>query len=129
MDADKVLERLQRDPRTRRQIQCVRDVPARDGIYVDLELHPAVRRALGGRGIERLYSHQAEALSEFRDGYDLIISTPTASGKTLTYTLPFLELLEDDPEARALLMFPLKPLAVQYLEIIDRGLWLIWNWP
>ncbi|MCD4761117.1 DEAD/DEAH box helicase, partial [bacterium] len=71
-------------------------------------------------GIEQLDRHQADALEQFREGRDLIISTPTASGKTLTYTLPFLEMQEQDPEARALLMFPLKSLAQDQLRWFNK---------
>ncbi|MBL7034056.1 MAG: DEAD/DEAH box helicase [Candidatus Delongbacteria bacterium] len=88
--------------------------------FGDLPLSEPLRAMLDHLGVEQLYSHQTEALAQFRTGRDLIISTPTASGKTLTYTLPLLELLEQDPEARALLMFPLKSLAQDQLRWFNR---------
>ncbi|MDR2801443.1 MAG: DEAD/DEAH box helicase [Desulfovibrio sp.] len=71
--------------------------------------------ALGGvldaLGISGLYSHQAEAVDYLRAGRDVVVATPTASGKSLVYTLPVLENFLRDPDARALFLFPLKALA------------------
>ena len=102
------------------EIAFEKNLPAVDAQHSDILLSPAVDELLDYLGIGRLYSHQAEALNQFRQGHDLIISTPTASGKTLTYTLPFMELMEDDPDARALLMFPLKSLAQDQLRWFNR---------
>lgn len=70
-----------------------------------------LRVALKGAGIERLYRHQAEALDACRAGRDVLSVTPTASGKTLTFALPVIEALLDDPDARALFLYPTKALA------------------
>ena len=73
-------------------------------------LDPRIRDALASRGIEALYTHQAEALEEVRAGRDVCVVTPTASGKSLCYELPVLQALADDPSARALWLFPTKAL-------------------
>ncbi len=73
-------------------------------------LDPQIRGALESRGIEALYTHQAEALDEVRAGRDVCVVTPTASGKSLCYELPVLQALADDPSARALWLFPTKAL-------------------
>ena len=65
---------------------------------------------LAGRGIERLYTHQAEAIEAVHAGEDVVVVTPTASGKTLCYALPALQAIADDPSARALFLFPTKAL-------------------
>ena len=65
---------------------------------------------LAARGIERLYIHQAAALEAVRAGEDVVVVTPTASGKTLCYTIPTLQAIADDPAARALYLFPTKAL-------------------
>ena len=66
---------------------------------------------LRARGIDALYRHQARALEALRAGRDVVLATPTASGKTLVYNLPVLRAPAlADPEARALLLFPLKAL-------------------
>ena len=73
-------------------------------------LDPRIRDALESRGIEALYTHQAEALEEVRAGRDVCVVTPTASGKSLCYELPVLQALAEDPSARALWLFPTKAL-------------------
>ncbi len=74
------------------------------------ELHPDLLAGLRGAGIERLYSHQAEALQAAWEG-PLIVTTGTASGKSLCFNLPTLEVLCRDRRARALYLYPTKALA------------------
>ena len=64
------------------------------------ELHPAVAEALGAAGIEALWSHQADVFEESRRGHT-IVTTGTASGKSLAFNLPVLDTLAADPSARA----------------------------
>jgi len=71
--------------------------------------------ALARRGIERLYSHQAEAYEAVSNGRHLVVVTPTASGKTLCYNLPVLQRLLENPEKRALYLYPTKALAQDQL--------------
>ena len=66
---------------------------------------------LSHRGIDRLYTHQAQALSAVLQGQNVVVVTPTASGKTLCYNLPVVQTILDAPEARALYLFPTKALA------------------
>ncbi len=74
--------------------------------------------ALHSRGIENLYSHQAEAVEHALEGRNVAIVTPTASGKTLCYNLPVLNSLLADTSGRALYLFPTKALAEdQRLEL------------
>src|ERR1700680_5149833 len=79
------------------------------------ELSPGLIAALAGRGIDRLYSHQADAYRAVRQGRHLVVVTPTASGKTLCYNLPVLQRLLEDPQRRALYVFPTKALAQDQL--------------
>jgi len=79
------------------------------------ELRPELVAALAGRGIQRLYSHQADAYRAVRQGRHLVVVTPTASGKTLCYNLPVLQRLLEDPQRRALYLFPTKALAQDQL--------------
>ncbi len=83
--------------------------PARFG-----ELHPPLPTVIGnglaGLGIGQLFSHQAEAIQKIRTGRNVVVVTPTASGKTLTYFLPIIERLMREPEKSALVLFPLKAL-------------------
>ena len=74
------------------------------------ELHPALRESLARAGIDELYSHQAEALEAAMAG-PVIVTTGTASGKSLAFNLPVLDTLARDPRARALYLYPTKALA------------------
>jgi DEAD/DEAH box helicase domain-containing protein len=74
------------------------------------ELHPEVAAALRARGIERLWSHQAEAIHSAWAG-PTIVTTGTASGKSLCFQLPTLDVLARDARARALYLYPTKALA------------------
>ena len=73
-------------------------------------LHPAVADALHGCGVDSLYAHQAEAFEAAREGH-VIVTTGTASGKSLAFNLPVLHTLAADPRARALYLYPTKALA------------------
>ena len=83
-------------------------------------LDPRIVAGLAKRGIDRPYSHQAEAIAAIHDRQDLVVVTPTASGKSLCYTLPILQAIAEDPAARALLLFPTKALGQdQVAEFAD----------
>jgi DEAD/DEAH box helicase domain-containing protein len=91
--------------------------PGRSAEFVALptDLHPGLREALAQRGVDRLYSHQAQAYDAVRQGRHLVVVTPTASGKTLCYNLPVLQRILEKPTARALYLFPTKALAQDQL--------------
>ncbi|MFN8490364.1 MAG: DEAD/DEAH box helicase [Caldilineaceae bacterium] len=95
-----------------------RTQPARAPRYAPLPptLHPALQSALQTRGINQLYSHQAQAVELALNGQHVAVVTPTASGKTLCYNLPVLHSLLSDPAARALYLFPTKALAHDQLN-------------
>jgi len=91
---------------------------ARDALLVPLPegLHPRVREALAAQGIEALYAHQAAAWEAARRGEHLVITTGTASGKTLAFNLPVLDALAREPKQRALYLYPTKALAQDQLR-------------
>ncbi|MFC4617717.1 DEAD/DEAH box helicase [Camelliibacillus cellulosilyticus] len=68
-------------------------------------------QALNKRGISALYTHQAQAFKETASGHHIVAVTPTASGKTLCYNLPVIQAVLDNPNRRALYLFPTKALA------------------
>ena len=70
-------------------------------------------------GINELYSHQAKAIGHILEGEDVLIATPTASGKSLIYNLPVFNAIINQPYARALYLFPLKALAQDQVGTID----------
>ncbi|PZS00047.1 MAG: ATP-dependent helicase, partial [Candidatus Nephthysia bennettiae] len=92
-------------------------IPARspDTTPLPADLRPEIAAALAGRGVDRLYSHQAEAYAHVRAGRNVVVVTPTASGKTLCYNLPVLQGLMERPDSRALYLFPTKALAQDQL--------------
>ena len=66
----------------------------------------ALTEAYGAKGIEQLYSHQAPTAELVHDGKNVVVVTPTASGKTLCYNLPVLNAVLENPDTRALYLFP-----------------------
>ncbi|CCO23153.1 DEAD/DEAH box helicase [Maridesulfovibrio hydrothermalis] len=80
---------------------------------------PSVNSLLDFRNIKQLYSHQAEATDYARAGRNVVVATPTASGKTLTYNLPVIEQCLRDPDSHALYLFPLKALAQDQLKTFN----------
>ena len=82
------------------------------------ELHPTLVGALRAAGIEQLYSHQAQALEAAWQG-PTIVTTGTASGKSLCFNLPTLDTLLRDPKARALYLYPTKALAQDQARAIS----------
>src|SRR5258706_14978715 len=79
-------------------------IAPREPRFVDLPetLDQRIRSALGVRGIAQLYSHQLEAFNLAREGKNVVVVTPTASGKTLCYNLPVLQKIVENPDSRAL---------------------------
>jgi len=95
-------------------------VPAREARFAPLPegLHPRVRDALAGQGIESLYGHQAEAWEAAARGEHFVVTTGTASGKTLAFNLPVLDALAREPKQRALYLYPTKALAQDQLRAL-----------
>ncbi len=94
-------------------VTAVRRLPAVEAQYAPFPetLDPRLRAALERRGIAQLYSHQAAALSLVAGGRNIVITTPTASGKTLCYNVPVLDAILKHAATRALYLFPTKALA------------------
>ncbi len=99
-------------------IRALRHQPAREGEFeaIPQSVAPAIRGMLESRGIPRLYTHQAGALRLCLEGKNVVVVTPTASGKTLCYNLPVLQKITEEAGARALYMFPTKALAEDQLH-------------
>ncbi len=109
---ESVLSILLEEPSLARGVVHHEVIPARLAAYASLPewLDPRIAAGLASRGIERLYVHQAEAVEHVRAGRDVVVVTPTASGKTLCYSLPVMQAIAEDPAARALFIFPTKAL-------------------
>ena len=95
-------------------------VPAREAQLAPLPeaLHPRVREALAAQGVEALYAHQAAAWESAARGEHFVVTTGTASGKTLAFNLPVLDALAREPKQRALYLYPTKALAQDQLRAL-----------
>ena len=87
--------------------------PARDARTEPLpdDLHPRVSESLAAQGITRLFTHQAEAWEAAQRGENVVVTTGTASGKSLAFNLPVLDAIARGPKTRALYLYPTKALA------------------
>jgi len=113
------ITRLKSDPRFRDRLVHLEVLPPKEALYGTLqtELPGALGRYLEKRGFS-LFSHQAGAVEALRRGANVLITTPTASGKTLAYNLPIFEALIADPAAAALYLYPTKALANDQLKVL-----------
>src|SRR5436190_14059246 len=95
--------------------------PAREARLAPLpdELHPRVRDALAAQGIGQLYTHQREAWDAAARGEHVVVTTGTASGKTLAFNLPVLDAIARQPKQRAIYLYPTKPLAQDQLRSLS----------
>jgi DEAD/DEAH box helicase domain-containing protein len=106
------------DPEAERSLVHVRELPARPARIVPFpdDVPELLTARLKLLGIEGLYPHQRTGLDVLRAGGDLVLSTGTASGKTLVYDLAFAEAAITEPKATALFLFPTKALARDQLR-------------
>jgi DEAD/DEAH box helicase domain-containing protein len=109
------LEAMQGKPDS--PITAIRRQPAREAELAEMPESVDVRLSatLKERGVDQLYSHQREAFDHVIDGKNVVVVTPTASGKSLCYNLPVLNTLLKDPDACALYLFPTKALSEDQL--------------
>jgi len=94
-------------------------LPEENPIFSEIKtpLIKKLRKNLETLGIKKLYSHQAQAIGLIRADNHVVVSTPTASGKTLIYNIPVLEKMMVSPDSKALYIFPLKALAQDQLAV------------
>ncbi len=98
-------------------LTAVRHYPARAAQWAEFPewVQADLRSAYGAKGIRQLYTHQAAAAEAVHAGKNVVIVTPTASGKTLCYNLPVLDAILADDDTRAMYLFPTKALAQDQL--------------
>jgi DEAD/DEAH box helicase domain-containing protein len=114
---EEVLSTLAARYRADEVLTSIKHIPARAAQFrpMPVWVRPELAAAYRAKGIERLYSHQATAAELARAGKDFVVVTPTASGKTLCYNLPVLNAVLENPDTRALYLFPTKALAQDQL--------------
>ncbi len=113
MNVDQLAEKLRRDNLFMENVVRWEELPAREARYGDypIGLDERLRPVLRQRGVQQLYSHQAHSIAATMRGEDVVVVTPTASGKTMCYNLPVLDSILKNPDARALYLFPTKALS------------------
>jgi len=113
MSARENLEMILESPEFAPNIVVNRLLPAVEGSFAPFppDLDGRIAAALRKRGVDRLYTHQMDVWEQAREGKNVVVVTPTASGKTLCYNLPCLQTLLSDESARCLYLFPTKALS------------------
>ena len=114
---DQVLAGLAARDSAGEMLTAVRHYPAREAQWADFPewIQADLRAAYNGKGIRQLYSHQAVAAEAVHSQKNVVVVTPTASGKTLCYNLPVLDAILVNGDSRALYLFPTKALAQDQL--------------
>lgn len=124
MNVETFLNELRAHPDYQNQILHIENLPAQTAQYASLQepLPERLRAALQRQGVIQFYTHQVAAVEAVRAGWDIVVVTATASGKTLCYNVPVLEAILQDRRCRALYLFPLKALAhdqARKIEALD----------
>ncbi len=119
--ADKAERLAGTQPPDEEVITAVEHLPAREARWAPMPswVRPELAGAYRDKGIEQLYWHQAAAVEHVRAGRNVVVVTPTASGKTVCYNLPVLNAVLENPDTRALYLFPTKALAQDQLAELD----------
>ena len=102
------------------QVVCHKTYPQQDAEYClnFPPLDPSLKKCLKDLGISRLYSHQGEAIEKILLGDDIVVATPTASGKSIIYNLPVANDLFSSHPGHSLYLFPLKALAHDQYKVV-----------
>lgn len=118
MNLTQVLEGLKNSPEFAGNVTHWHTIPERSAKFADFpaSLDDRLQKVLRARGVRQLYSHQAAAYEKVEQGKNIVVVTPTASGKTLCYNLPVLNRILQDTETRALYLFPTKALSQDQMK-------------
>ena len=102
MNLRQYIQSLQNDRAFMENVTNWQEMPARPARYADFPdaLDERIVNVLNKRGICRLYTHQRQAIDAAQRGEDVVVVTPTASGKTMCYNLPVLDSIMKDPQTR-----------------------------
>jgi DEAD/DEAH box helicase domain-containing protein len=123
VDIARFIQEIRNDKEFADTIAYQHYIPAGEARFdPSFSLSPEISLLLHRLGLEKLYTHQVEALTFLRRGANVLISTPTASGKSLIYNVAVLEEILRDPAAKALYLFPLKALEQDQLKVLQQWL-------
>jgi len=117
MNVERIVNTLERNPRHYERVEHVEGLPCKKPVYGELkkELPTPITEYLSQKGIN-LYTHQCKTIEKLRAGKNVIITTPTASGKTLAFTIPVFEKMWYHKSATALYLYPTKALSNDQLK-------------
>ena len=131
MQVERILNELKKYNKVGSRFTAWRHITAKSGIYEEFPewTEDKLVRILKEKGISKIYSHQASALESIKNKKNVVVVTPTASGKTLCYNLPVLDSILKDENSRALYLFPTKALSqdqltelYQLISALDEGI-------
>ena len=116
---EEFIKNIKRMQSYKKQIVNIQEIPAQEPRFGELEkpLPENLQTCILNRKI-KLYSHQAQAINLAREGKNVVIATPTASGKTLAFNIPVLEALTKNKKATALYLYPTKALTNDQLKVL-----------
>jgi len=122
MNIKKLLNRITGNINYRSQIVYIKKIRQKKAAFGGLKskISPKLKKALASIGIKNLYIHQAESINNVISGKNIVISTSTASGKSLCYYIPILEELSRNPSSTFLLLFPTKALSQDQLKTLSK---------
>lgn len=113
------IDMFKNDVRYRDRIAHVETIPARKASYKKVDnLNPKIVDYLKSKNA-KLYKHQSETYEAIQNDENVIITTPTASGKTLAFNLPIMETMIEDEDATALYIYPAKALSNDQLHVLE----------
>ncbi|MCL2288395.1 MAG: DEAD/DEAH box helicase [Candidatus Bathyarchaeota archaeon] len=116
---EELIKNIKQSRSYKKQIVHIEELPAHNATFGELEkpLPENLQKVLINRKI-KLYSHQAQAINKARAGKNIVITTPTASGKTLAFNIPVIDALTIDKKATALYLYPTKALTNDQLKVL-----------
>lgn len=113
------IDMFKNDVRYRENIAHIETIPAKKVSYKKVDnLNERIIGYLDSKDV-KLYNHQAETYAAIKEGENVIITTPTASGKTLAFNLPIMETMIEDKDATALYIYPAKALSNDQLRVLE----------
>jgi len=118
MNIDQLLDTLKQNEAFMSCVTHWQTIPPKAAVYAPFSTHLSKKLvdAYAKKGITKLYRHQKTAVDHICEGRDIVVVTPTASGKTLCYNIPVLNEIIKDPSARALYLFPTKSLSADQVS-------------
>ena len=113
------IDMFKNDVNYRENIAHIQTIPAKKASFKKVDdLNEDIVKYLDESEI-KLYQHQADTYEAIKNGENVIITTPTASGKTLAFNLPIMETLLEDNQATALYIYPAKALSNDQLHVLE----------